>query len=295
MTNSDFIDRLKSLDRLTKSEARVFDFFESNYPLTAFETISSIAEKAEVGKATVGRFLKRLGYESFQDFKIALQAGVVNQLDSPLSRYSAQKSKVGEAKSNPLSEHVETSIKNLHKTRTLITPEQLDEAAKLLASCEGRLCIMGTATSQSLAHYFFLLAKHLRDNVVLLDASLTSIRHMLVDVGPKDTLLVITHSRYGTMSAKVAKWFKNYNCPVVLLADKAVTLASSYADIQLLTSSHGTPLFNSRVASMVVIESLLIGMAPYLEEEFIKRHDLFNELRKEFSFGKSISNKNGPM
>ena len=65
MKRESFLQRIRSLGKLTPSEAKVEAFFESNYPLTAFETITSVSKKAGVGTATVGRFLKRLGYNGF--------------------------------------------------------------------------------------------------------------------------------------------------------------------------------------------------------------------------------------
>mgnify|MGYP003957327561 CR=1 FL=1 len=53
--------------------------------------------------------------------------------------------------------------------------------------------------------------------------------------------------------------------------------------IQLYARSEGPPLFNSRIASMLVLESLLVAMAPHLESQLYKRFEIFEELREEFS------------
>ena len=115
-----------------------------------------------------------------------------------------------------------------------------------MASCKGDLYILGTATSQALALYFFLLTKYMRQRVVLLDANFSTIRHQLADVGPHDVLLAITHYRFSKHTAQIAHWFASQKCRVIVIADRENNLMSDIADFQFFARSEGPPLFNSR-------------------------------------------------
>ena len=68
MDRDNLFYRIRNLEKLTKSEAKIAAYLEDHYPLTAFETIVSISKKAGVGKATVGRFITKLGYTGFPEF-----------------------------------------------------------------------------------------------------------------------------------------------------------------------------------------------------------------------------------
>ena len=282
MPHKTFSQRIRSLGKLSPSEARVADFLESNYPLTAFETIVSVSKKADVGKATVSRFLQRLGYSGFTEFMDEIRRDVVHRLETPIDRLSERKDQLRGEGADYLSQHIEYAFKNLEETRNRIDPDQFREAARMLATCKGTVYVMGAATSQSLAQFFYLLAKYLRGDVFLLDANIGNMMHHLSDVTSDDVLLSIMHHRFSSQTVKVSRWFKRIGAPVILLADKESTPISDIVDIQLFARSEGPPLFHSRVATLLVLEALLVSMIPYLEEQVFERFQVFEELREEF-------------
>ena len=297
MSRRNFIERIRQLGRLTASEAKVAAFFEENFPLAAFETISSVSEKAGVGKATVGRFLKRLGYQGFTAFMEDIRQDVVDRLESPIDRYTGRKDELAAAGDDFLARHVAYSIKNLEETLARNKPEQINRAAEMMTAAKGSLYVVGAATSQALSHFFYLLAKYMRKRVHLLDVNMATIPHQLIDVTPDDVLLAITHYRFSTYTVKIAKWFKKTGCSLILLSDKEVTPLSEFADIQLYARSAGPPLFNSRVAALLVLETLLMAMAPRLEDEMYQRFKAFEDMRGDFatfSVAKELKNRTRP-
>jgi DNA-binding MurR/RpiR family transcriptional regulator len=266
MSLKTFSQRIRSLGKLSPSEARVADFLESNYPLTAFETIASVSQKAGVGKATVSRFLQRLGYSGFTEFMDEIRKDVVQRLETPIDRLSERKDQLRGVGADYLSQHIEYAFKNLEETRNRIDTDQFREAARMLATCKGTVYVMGAATSQSLAQFFYLLAKYVRGDVFLLDANIGN----------------MMHHRFSSQTVKVSRWFKRIGAPVILLADKESTPISDIVDIQLFARSECPPLFHSRVATLLVLEALLVAMIPYLEEQVFERFQVFEELREEF-------------
>jgi DNA-binding MurR/RpiR family transcriptional regulator len=282
MKRKNFLQRIRSLEQLTPSEAKVEAFFESNYPLTAFETITSVSQQAGVGTATVGRFLKRLGYKGFPDFMQEIRKDVVNRLESPIDRYSVRKSQILGDETDYFAQHRNYALKNIEETYTRVEADQLRKAADIMASCKGNLYVLGTATSQALALYFYLLIKYMRQRVILLDANFSTIRHQLVDVGPQDVLLTITHYRFSKHTAKMARWFAAQKCRVIVIADRENNPMSDIADFQFFARSEGPPLFNSRIAALMILESLLMAMAPILESQMYQRFEVFEELREVF-------------
>lgn len=68
MKDLSFFERIRELGRMTPSEARIAEHMEKVYPMIALETITTICECADVGRATVVRFIQKLGYDSFSTF-----------------------------------------------------------------------------------------------------------------------------------------------------------------------------------------------------------------------------------
>ena len=282
MSEKHLLDRIRGLGHLTPSEAKIAAFLEDNFTLTVFETISSVSEKAKVGKATVGRFLKRLGYTGFTEFMADIRQDVVDRLESPIDRYTGRREEMAAAGDDFLAQHVRYTIKNLEETLARNKPEQIKQAAKLMTGAKGRLYVLGAATSQALAHFFYLLAKYMSKRVQLLDVDMSTTPHELIDVSKDDVLLAIMYYRFSSYTVKIAQWFHSVGCPVILLADKEATPLSEVADIQLYARSAGPPLFNSRVAALLMLETLLMAMAPLLEDKMYQRFKVFEELRGEF-------------
>ena len=282
MKKETFLQRIRRLDKLTPSEVKVAAYFEANYPLTAFETIASVSQTAGVSKATVGRFLTRLGYRGFSDFMKDIREVVVSRLESPIDRYTGRKEQIKGAGVDFLGKHLGITLKNLKETHARMDPEQLRKAADVMAACKGDLYVLGAATSQALASYFYLLTKYMRRRVVLLDANFSTIRHQLVDVRSQDVLLAITHYRFSKHTAKIARWFAAKKCPIIVIADRENNLMSDIAAFQFFARSEGPPLFNSRIAAMMILESLLMAMAPVLESQMYPRFEVFEELREVF-------------
>ena len=161
-----FFERVRLLDKLTPSEKKIVAFFESQYPLTAFETISTISEKASVGKATISRFIGRLGYAKFSEFIESMQDEMIHRLESPIERYSLKRERMTYKKEDQLDLHISYAINNLQETHQRINNNDFCRAAEFMANCKGRLFVSGAATSQALAdyfHFFMFLLHYLLD------------------------------------------------------------------------------------------------------------------------------------
>ena len=54
----------------------------------AFETATSISRRTGLSKATVVRFISRLGYDGFADFQERLKNEFMDLLESPINRFT---------------------------------------------------------------------------------------------------------------------------------------------------------------------------------------------------------------
>lgn len=278
MNNIQLSHRMRNLKKMTPSEKKIAEFLETNYHSAAFETISSLSEIAMVGKATVGRFITKLGYRSFSEFKKDLRKEMVSHLELPIDRLFSKRTRIGALKNNYLDQHINYTLKNIEETRGKIDPADVNKAAEIMALCPGSLYVMGGASSQALAQFFSLFARYLRDDVHLLDADISKLPHSLIGVCADDVLLAIAHSRFSSPTVKAVRWFSAQGGRVIHLTDRESTPVSPLVDIQLVASSAGPPLFNSRVVGLLVLESLLMAMISHVETDIYKRFEKFEAL-----------------
>ncbi|MBD1401476.1 MurR/RpiR family transcriptional regulator [Pelovirga terrestris] len=164
------------------------------------------------------------------------------------------------------------------KTKARISDAEIMNAAKILTQSKGNLYVCGSASGAPLAKYFYLLSKYIRKNSILLSPDISTLTHHLTDVAEDDTLLIIAHKRHAKPSVQVAQWFKSCNSKIVFITDRETSPLAKISDINLFVSSEGPAMFNSRVVTLLLLESLLEAMIFFSGEEVEKRLIRFEEL-----------------
>lgn len=113
-------------DVFTKSEQRVAKYCLDNYTEVAGNTLSQLAEKAHCGEATVVRFCKKIGNESYHDFKEELTEETQEHLKSENDSFVTQ-----------IYQNLRTSIEYTIQNLDL---EQIDEIAQLMNKADIIFC-----------------------------------------------------------------------------------------------------------------------------------------------------------
>lgn len=281
MEDDKLFGRIRELEKLTPSETKITNYLESNYSSLAFETITSIGKGAGVGTATVGRFIHRLGYADFADFIKKVRGEVVGRLESPLDRYKIRRETLSEDRSDILGRHIEYATRNMHETQARVSDADIKKAAGLLTRDKGSLYVCGGASAQAIARYFFILSKYIRKNVIFLSGDISTLSHKMVDVCPDDSLLAISHKRYSRPTMKIASWFNQRKAAVIAITDRETSPLSKLSDVLFIVRSEGPAMFNSRLVSLLLVETLIEAMVFESEEHVTKRFRVFEELFRE--------------
>ena len=123
MTAQDLIDKIRSLKKLTPSEAKIAEYFSRNYAEIVFENVTSISEKTGVSKATVVRFISKLGYQKFSAFRSELRHSALQERKPLPTRYTLKKKQLKDDGVDILERNFSDIIKNLQDTHQLIDQE----------------------------------------------------------------------------------------------------------------------------------------------------------------------------
>lgn len=117
------------LNGLTKTEQKVAQYILEHAQDIIYESVTELAEKADVGETTVLRFCRKLKFQGFQDFKLSLAQDLVKPTDHIHKEISEDDDAV------TLSQKIiGTHIQTLDQTRELINGEQLSKAIECLLS-----------------------------------------------------------------------------------------------------------------------------------------------------------------
>lgn len=283
MNRQDFVNSVNTIDNLTYSENRIVEYFISQFEMLPFAKINDLCNQIGIGKATLGRFLQRLGYNGFLDFKKAVSDALIVELSTPIDRCSKNIKK--DTTEHLISEHKKEVLKNVEDTYQTINVDEIEQATEHLINSEGKLYVIGSASAEALASYFYLLARYLRKDVVLLNADASKLPHQLSDIEKNDTLLAISYHRFSSITVKVVRWFNQFGGKTVLITDQEVNPFVSYSDIQIVIASESSGIFNNRSAGLSVIELLIKCMSNRVKDKC--RFDKLEETFKEFNIFKT--------
>ncbi|MUK69809.1 MurR/RpiR family transcriptional regulator [Aliivibrio fischeri] len=279
MDKKDFIDAVNGLGVLTAAEQRITQYFMKHYTMLPFAKIDELCKQIGVGKATLGRFLQHLGFSGFLEFKKQVADDLALTLTTPVERYETLQPV--DSKDNVLQSHYDEVMSNMTKTFATISESDFELAVEYMQNPKGKLYVIGSASSEALANYFYLLARYLRKDVIWLKADISTLPHQLVDVSEDDVLFAISYHRFSTITIRLVKWFNQFGGRIILVTDQPVNPFVAYCDIQFSVESASQGFFNNRASGFALIEAFIKGLSKQKEKN--NRFNRIEGLFEEFS------------
>ena len=234
--------------QLTAAEKKVADYVVIHQNDTQFLSISRLAGACGVAEATVSRFVKRLHFRGYNDFKLAIA-----------------QSTAGHSTTNPLSGEVEpedslpdlcrklftADLDAMEQTLSLIRPEDIRRAADLLEGADKVLC-MGQGGSmvmaQEAAHLF---STAFSKYFPVCDSHMQTIA--AAQLGPGDVILYISYSGATRDLVEIARLAREREAEVILITRFPKSPGAAMASVVLQCGTNESPLQMGSVAARVAI------------------------------------------
>lgn len=232
--------------QLTVSEKKIADYVTAHRRESQFMSISELAQAAEVAEATVSRFCRRLGYKSYNAFKLAvanstaaIQAGSAN----PLSGEVLPEDSVEDMCRKICAADVEA----VNQTLGLIRPENIVKAADLLLSARRVLC-MGQGGSMLLAQEAaHLFATAMPNFYAVTDSHTQAIRTALLT--QEDLIFYFSYSGATRDLLEILKIARQRGVKCILVTRYPKSPGAELADVVLECGSNEGPLQLGSVAA----------------------------------------------
>ncbi|WP_329493104.1 MurR/RpiR family transcriptional regulator [Kitasatospora herbaricolor] len=268
-------DIRQRLGDCSPAERKVGRVLLAGWPAAGFETIATLAERADVSAPTVLRFVTRLGYRGFPDFQTALRAELDERHASPLTLYTAggygaaAADGAAGADAGPaalLGRGREVFTTAVDRTLAEVPPHDLERAVQLLSDPKRHITLAGGRFTHLLAQYLGLHLMQLRDEVRFLpDRPVERTAH-LASMGRRDVLVVFDYRRYEDDKVTMAELVRDAGGRVVLFTDTWLSPVSTQAEV-VLSSQVGAPSpYDSLVPTLAVVETVVAGVITALGE-----------------------------
>jgi len=254
--SKEILIRLQSAElRKSKADKLIASYIERNLAELPFETAKSIAERLGISQMTVGRYLRRLGFDGLEELKTALRRGRSNpawQVKGPVARLQQDF-----RKGKLLAGLVQQQIENLGTVYELTTrPEWQETIDALIGASE--VYVAAYQNVRGIAQYFASQLSYSRPGVSFMDG-LNGTNAEVLD-GSRENRVLFLHDvrRFASKARPLAIEARRMGVKVILFTDEFCPWASEVADIALIVpGSHG-PLWDG-AATMTAIMDLMLS------------------------------------
>ncbi|MYM67155.1 SIS domain-containing protein [Pseudoduganella sp. FT55W] len=221
--------------------------------------IEEMAEGCQVSTATISRFARDIGFNSYGAMRSALAETLhtamqpVEKLRSSIARRKASLSP-GEASM----EYARTNVSASHDAQS---QQALDAVATKISRAR-TVYVLGLGMSSSLAAMLTLHLQPFCQHVVEMAAAggTEVAAGQLVHIGRGDVLVVMSFPRYSCDAMRLAQFARSQRATVVTITDSPSAPMVPLADHALYASSAHGVLPSSAVAAVAVIESLVVSL-----------------------------------
>ncbi len=265
--------------RRSKSDRLIAHYIERNLAEIPFETAKSIASRLELSPMTVGRYLRRMGFDGLDQLKHELRRGSSNpawQVKGPVDRLRED---VREGKL--LAGLIQEQINNLGLVYELTTSPEWQQAIEALIGAS-EVYVAAYQNVRGIAQYFASQLSYTRSRVQFVDG-LNGTYSELLDGSVEGRVLFLHDVRRFAAKAKpLAMEARRAGVKVILYTDEYCPWAADVSDICLVVpGSHG-PLWDGAATTIAVMDLMLSNIIVVLGDEVSERVGMLTRLQDVF-------------
>ena len=242
-------------DELTAAERRLTATLLDDSLVAGLQSITKLAESAEVSTPTVIRLARKLGYNGFPDLQDAIREEVAAQMKEPLAKLEA--AELASGKDHIVSRFAEAVSHNINRSLERLDLAEFDKAAALLSDPSRKLYLLGGRITRSNAHYFFNHLQIIRSGVTQLDFSPSVWPQSLLDMDDRSTLIVFDIRRYEKELERLSKLVVDRGANIVLFTDQWGSPIERYATCCFRSRVEVPSSWDSTLAINFLIEALV--------------------------------------
>ncbi len=275
-----FLDRISEGKlRPSKSDKLIANYLQRNMADLPFETARSIASRVGVSPMTVGRYLRRLGYDGLDDLKRDLRGSSSNPAWQVKGQVERLQKDVRDG--SLLARLIQQQIDSLGHIYELTTaPEWQQVVTTLLGATE--VYVAGYQNVRGIAQYFASQLSYTRPRVWFSDGMNGTYAEMLDRSVENRCLFLFDVRRFASKTRPLAEEARRAGVKVIFMTDEFCPWAKEIADIALvLPGGHG-PLWDGAAMVTSVMDLLISNIILELGNPVSERVQALTRLQDKF-------------
>ncbi len=263
--------------QFTKGEKQIANYLRKNQDEFAFLSVGELSKRLGLSEATLVRFARKLGFDSFPAMREVLQENFRRRV-SHSTRLRNRLDDLREA--GDIFEKVTISeIDYLTEALQSVDRSALHRAVDRMIASE-RIYVFGTGPSISLVHLLNLRLTRFGKQVIPLTTAGREILEPLLLMTDRDLLFTIGFFDINPALQIILDYAREVNCPAILLTDTLGSIVSEKVEIVLSAKRGPVSAFHSLVVPMTIINTLLLEIATKHQETVTVNLDKLDQLRE---------------
>ncbi|WP_293731001.1 MurR/RpiR family transcriptional regulator [uncultured Actinobacillus sp.] len=252
---------------LSKRLKQVAKYVLDNNHSVVFDTVATIAERANVPPSTLIRFANAFGFSGFNEMKQVFRKNLMENT----TNYSERFQYFQQLESGSYSEQSAADIlaifgqANSQALKQLVnqtSKEQLESAVKILNEANN-IFIVGLKRSFSIACYLDYALHHIDCNSYLINGLGGMFSEQLNRVKEGDVVVAISFSPYAQETSEIMNITAQKGVKQIAITDSQISPLVTFSDVSFIIKEAQIKGFRSQCSTMTLAQTLVIALAAH--------------------------------
>ncbi len=253
--SSTLADRVAAtMPSLSDAEKRAARALLARYPTTGMETVALFAERAKVSAPTILRFVAKLGFSGYADFRRALREEMEAQAEFPLTRPHI------EGASPALAEFSTALVETVQGSIAMTSETELKRLVDILVDERRQIFLLGGDFTEPAARHLEFHLRKLRGRVRLFSMGLMRRADEIAEIRRRDVVILFDIRRYQSDTIRTAEIAKSREAVVALFTDQWMSEVAQVADIVLRARVDVPSPWDSLIGLIALVETLALAI-----------------------------------
>lgn len=272
--------KLRSPDaRQTKTDILIANYIERNLAELPFETAKSIANNVGVSQMTVGRYLRRLGYDGLEELKREMRRGTNRTAWQVKGKFERLRKDARDGRL--LAELIQQQLDDLGRMYEITTSKEWQQAIEALVGAD-EVFVAAFQNVRGVAQYFASQLSYARPKVQFVDGLNGTYVELLDGSAANRCLFLFDVRRFASKARPLAEQARAAGVKVVLLSDDACVWARDVSDIALIMPGARGPLWDGAATTVALLDLVISNVVVELGDSVNARVDQLTRLQDVF-------------
>jgi len=265
--------------QLTKSEKQIANYIRKNQEESAFLSAAELADRLGLSEATIVRFARTVGFDSYPAMREVLQENFRRRVTHS-TRLQSRLEDLRDG-GDIFERMVASEIDYLSHALETVDRQAFHQAIDMMKSHK-RIFVFGLGPSVSLVDLMEIRLRRAGWDVVPLTTTGREILEPLLKMNSDDLLFTICFFDITPPLELILDYANEVNTRVIMLTDTLGSIVGDKADVVLAARRGPVSGFHSLVVPMTIINTLLLALAQEDQEHTISNLDKLDALRERF-------------